>query len=225
VKYVMAFGGGRRGPATLEVGVSRETVAAECREAALELMAGVANGWTKVDLVCWLTGPYARATRHCQHGERTLVGEAAVRVPEGGLDPDTVEELLTTTRGRVLATLEKAALGDGSLDFADDLIERGLVRRARGDEGLEVWIPVDAARLRLKDRVGSLFVADYLNDPIAYGTLYVCHRCEAVVFDEDAREMGMCSVHQRLSGIVFRDGGPNDTADEEASKERQVATR
>lgn len=131
----MAFGGKQRGPARLEDGATRATVAAECRAAALELMAGAARGWGKIDLAGWLTGPYRRATRHCQHGERTLVADG----------------------------------------------------------------------MRLLDRVRTLFVADYLDDPVAYRTLYVCHRCEAVVFDESARRIGMCSAHRRTSGILFRD--------------------
>jgi hypothetical protein len=192
----MAFAGPRRGPALLEEGATRESVSAECREAALAFMAGVANGWEKLDLARWLVGPYARAARHCQHGERTRLAQGAP------VDAGTIEELLTSTRGRLLAALETAALEDGSLDLAESAIECGHVRRAMDEDGTEVWIPVDGARMRLRDRLGALFVADYLNDPAAYGSLYVCHRCEAVVFDEGARQLGMCSAHRRMSGIV-----------------------
>jgi hypothetical protein len=215
VKYVVAFGGSRSGPALLEDSVTRASVASECREAALEFMAGVAGGWEKADLASWLTGPYAQATRHSQHGERTLLVRGAVPVDRnaaGVVDPDTIEDLLTSTRGRILAGLEKAALGDGTLEFAADLVERGLVRQAFDGDGMEAWVPVDAPRMRLKDRVTSLFVADYLNDRVGYGSLYVCHRCEAVVFDESARELGMCSAHRRMSGIVSRNDDDVDAA-------------
>jgi len=57
--------------------------------------------------------------------------------------------------------------------------------------------------MRLRDRVASLFVADYLNNPAAYSHLYVCHHCEAIVFEQGARERGMCSAHLRsVSGMV-----------------------
>ena len=208
MKYVMAFGGSRRSPARLEDGVTRASVADECRAAALEFMAGVAAGWQKIDLARWLAGSYAHATRHCQHGERTLVAGGSARAP-ASVDPSRIDELLTSTRGRMLAALERAALSDGALELADELIDRGFVRRAIDEDGMEVWIPVDGARMRLHDRVRALFVADYLNDPVAYRALYVCHRCESVVFDEGARQIGMCSAHRRLSGIVFR----NDETD------------
>jgi len=188
----------------LEDGATRESVAAECRAAALEFMAGVADGWHKIDLARWLAGPYAEATRHCQRGERTLVADESTCAPSS-VDPKSIDELLTNARSRMLAVLEKAALSDGTLELAGEMIDRGLVRRAVDEDGVEVWIPVDGARMRLHDRVAALFASDYLNDPIAYRTLYVCHRCERVVFDEGARQIGMCSAHGRVSGIVFRD--------------------
>ena len=205
MKYVMAYAGSRLGPRPLEEGATRASVGAECRVAALEFMAGVASGWDKLDLVRWLTGPYTRATRHAQRGERTFVANDDGR-GAGALvvDPAALEELLTTERGRVLAALEKAALSGGALDFTTDAIELGLVRRATDQDGTVAWIPVDGARMRLVDRVRSLFAADYLDDPASYAALYVCHRCEAVVFDEDARALGMCSLHRRQSGIVTR---------------------
>ncbi len=203
MKYVMAYSG-RRDPALLEEGVHRDTLSAECRAAALELMSGVAKGWEKIDLARWLTGPYARATRHCQAGERII------REGHGPLASSTIEELMTSTRTRVLAALEKAALSDGSLDFTKDVVDRGFVRRAWDTDGMEAWVPVDASRMRLIDRVRSLFVADYLNDPVSYGALYVCHRCENIVFDEAARRLGICGRH-RISGIVARnDDDDND---------------
>ncbi|MBX3209100.1 MAG: hypothetical protein KF764_28970 [Labilithrix sp.] len=223
----MAFGASRRGPATLATGATRASVAAECREAALEFMAGAADGWDKVELARWLTGSYARATRHFRHGERTLVVEraaddAASRGEPGGsrergsesrerVSADAVEDLLTSTRGRLLAALEKAALSGGALAFAGEIVERGFVRRAFGEDGIDAWLAVDGPRMRLRDRVSALFVADYLNDPAAYAALYVCHHCEAVVFDEGAGRAGMCSAHRRASGIVVR-AGADDAA-------------
>jgi len=218
VKYVMAFGTREHGPLLLEEPISRETIAAECREAALAFMSGVAGGWEKIDLARWLTGPYARATRHCQHGERAHVDERAPRSANGSIiRPAAVEDLLTLTRGRILAALEKAALSDGSLEFADDAIDRGFVRRAIDEDRIEVWVPVDGPRMRLQDRVRSLFVADYLNAPVSYSALYVCHRCEQVVFDDNARQLGMCSAHRRMSGMVQKNAGeapPSAVGDE-----------
>ena len=198
MEYVLTFTGRPR----LEAGATRETIAEECRLAALELMAGAASGWDKLDLVLWLTGPYHRATRHVPRGERTTHVD-----DEAEIEPEALDELVVRVRGQVLASLEKAALDDGVLDFADDAITRGIVRKATDENGDEVWVPVDVSRMRLRDRVRSLFAADYLNAPDAYIELYVCHRCEAVVFDAGAKRLGICAAHKRLSGVVPREDG------------------
>jgi hypothetical protein len=199
----MTFGSAdRRTRRSLEDGSTRQSIAEECREAALSFMSGVAGGWDKLDLALWLTGPYARATRHGKHGERVAA------MHEGDvIDQDTIEALVTRVRGQLIASLEKAALEFGSLEFADEIVERGLVRKVVDAEGRDAWVPVDAARMRLRDRLRSLFVADYLNAPYTYAELFVCHRCEAVVFDEHAKQVGICGSH-RMSGMVPRDEWP-----------------
>jgi hypothetical protein len=65
-------------------------------------------------------------------------------------------------------------------------------------------VPVDGARVRLRERVQSLFAADYLNAPYTYADLFVCHRCEAIVFDEHTKRVGICGAH-RTSGTVPRE--------------------
>lgn len=201
MKYVTAYatyatGGDRRSRQTLIDGSTRESLAAECREAALSFMAGVASGWDKLDLALWLTGPYARATRHGTHGERvTAVGDA------DEISDASIESLVTHVRGQLIASLERAALELGSLEFTDEIVERCLVRKVVDADGRDAWIPIDAARLRLRDRVRALFTADYLNAPYTYAELFVCHRCEAVVFDDRAKEVGICGAH-RMSGMV-----------------------
>jgi hypothetical protein len=196
VKYVMAFTG-RKGPSLLDDGSTRETVATECRQAALEFMTGTASGWDKLDLAMWLTGAYARATRHAIHGERvaSLNGQKEVQ-------PEAIEDLVGRVRSQLVASLERAAISDGALDFAEEMVERGYVRRAIDLDGIDVWIPVDAARMRLRERVRALFAADYLNEPAAYADLFVCHRCEGIVFDEDAKRLNFCPLHRSVSGIV-----------------------
>jgi hypothetical protein len=220
MKYVMAFSS-TRPPALLEDASTRSSTAQECREAALGFMGGVAVGWDKIDLALWLTGPYARATRHSLRGER-VAGLGHDEIAE-----DTIEDLLVRTRGQVLASLERASLAHGALDFVDELVSRGLVRRARcrtpdaawdapdlEPEYEDVWVPVDAPRARLRDRVAALFAADYLNDPDAYAELFVCHRCEAVVFDRVAKRLGVCGSH-RISGLVPRDESSSKVAGDE----------
>jgi hypothetical protein len=197
VEYVMAFGS--RAPAVLDESITADDVADDCRVAALSFLSGVAIGWDKVDLVLWLSGPYARATRHAVRGERV-----ASMATEGDIDDATIEELVTRVRQQLIGSLESAALQGGALDFADDAIERRLVRRAKTAQGEPVWIPVDGSRMRLRDRLRGVLAADYLNRPEAYRDLYVCHFCENVVFDAGARAAGSCNAHKRHSGVVPR---------------------
>jgi hypothetical protein len=216
VKYAMAFSGGdRRMMRPLEDGATRESIAQDCRSAALSFMSGVAAGWQKLDLAIWLIGPYARATRHASHGERVSALASSPAEPPP-VDADSVEALVTRVRGQLLASLEKGALQLGSLDFAGNAVKRGWVRQVTDADGRDAWIPVDSARMRLGDRLRSLFAADYLNAPYTYADLFVCHRCEAVVFDDHAKRRGICGIH-RLSGTLVRnDDGP-------ASSEKSTA--
>jgi hypothetical protein len=170
--------------------------AEECRRAALEFMAGVAAGWDKLDLAVWLNGPYALASGYAPRGVRAgRSGEHAIGadVPPRIEEP-AIEHLLVSVRGQILAGLELAALDHGTPDFIEDALIAQHVRRV--DVGGEMgWVPVDITRMRLKDRVASLFVADYLNRPDDYRNLFVCHLCESITFD------GRCGQH-RLSGTV-----------------------
>jgi len=199
VKYLVVFAANTREPPVLEEGVTRASVSAEARAAALDFVAGVAAGWSKRDLAMWLLGPYAHATRHTKHGERTDVSGRTVSA-------ETIELILRTAHARLVAALEDAVASGGVLDFADAAMDKGFVRPAVDADGFEVWVPVDAARMRLEERVGSLFVADFLNDPQAYASLHVCPRCRIVTFDEGACTTGTCSAVRR-SGL-FTKGGP-----------------
>lgn len=205
MKYVMAFTGAGS-VLKLDDDVNAESVSGECREAALAFMAGASAGWTKLDLVRWLIGPYARAVRHTRRGERVTGLAGEVEVSE-----DVVDGLVGRVRGQLLASLEAAALARGELEFLEEAIERGLVRRASDADGFEVWVPVDAPRMRLRDRLRALFAADYLAAADAYEDLLVCHRCEAVVFDPHAKQAGVCGAH-RASGVVPRGDGARDSA-------------
>lgn len=202
MEYIKAYSQPPRGPLLLGESTTRESVSVECREAALAFMAGVACGGDKLELVLWLTGPYAGATRHVPRGERVASLDAA-----GDIEDEAVGRLVAHARGELLASLRDPMLGHGALDFVDPCIDRGAVRRAVDDRGLEVWIPVDASRLHLLERVQSLFAADYLNDADGYRELFVCANCEALVFDAGARRRGVCAGHNRSSGIVPRVDG------------------
>ncbi len=212
MKYVTAYPPARA-PRLLSEGVTKESVSAECRDAALAFLGGVQHGWDKLDLVLWLTGPYARSTRHAPRGERVVDVTADITIEDA-----TIDELLAHVRGQLVTSLEQVALDWSKLDFADEALERGFVRVAVDDDGASCFVPLDSPRMRLVDRVRSLLAADYLAAPYEYVDLFVCHRCEAVMFDADAKRTGICRRHRLQSGVVVRN---NDDVNDDA---RDVAS-
>ena len=105
-----------------------------------------------------------------------------------------------------MAALELAALVSGTPDFIEDALIDQHVRRVVDLRGERVWVPVDITRMRLRDRVASLFVADYLNRPSDYELFHVCHLCEAITFDPESKALGRCATH-RSSSIKIEAGG------------------
>ncbi len=142
-------------------------------------MAG-AEQWTKMELALWLLGPYASATRHVIHGERPHVV-----APDAEVDLVALDELLLTTRRNLFAELEHASHAEEMVEVGRRLFERGLLHMATDGWEREVVVPVDRARVRLEDRVRSLFVADYLNEPLAYAGAVACRACGDIVVGED----------------------------------------
>lgn len=178
-------------------GVEGEQISNECREAALTFLRGVTAGWDKIDLALWLTGDYARATRHVPRGERVAA------LTDREVTSESLNELLDKSRAQLVACFEQAAL-DGNLACAEECLTRGFVRKVTAPDGGTLYVPVDAPRMRLRDRLRSLLAADYLNEPGDYLSVYVCHRCENVVFDEKAKRLGFCPAHNHSSGVVVR---------------------
>ena len=205
----------------LPVEENGDTIALACRSAALSFMDGVAQGWSKFDLAMWLASQYAHATRFAPRGERTLPepvqSERREADPVGG---ERLHEVMDNARIHTLALAEELSLPGGDSEFIDDAIARGLLTPIEDHQGELLWIPVDAARMRLRDRVRSLFVVDYLLSPHLYAeSIFVCQRCERVVFDVSSKPLGQCSLHRHRSGIVVSGhGGRANDADDNAER-------
>jgi hypothetical protein len=157
---------------------------------------GVASDWGKAELAHWLAGPYRDATR--------FGGAARASTPPPPMESrlhrgeigERLDRVVREARWHVLASLEGLALPDGRHKFVDRALAASHVVPRRDSEGRAVWVPVDMQGMRLTARIESLFGADYLTRPRDYATdLFVCHRCEAVVFDREARRRGDCGGH------------------------------
>ena len=99
------------------------------------------------------------------------------------LDEQTVEELLSTTRTEIIEMLRGVWSWTHDARTARARIGEGLVAGIV-DEASELgFAPVDNVRMRLVDRVRSLFVADYLTRPGDYAAFAVCEDCDGATFD------------------------------------------
>jgi hypothetical protein len=175
-------------------------LAGECREAGLAFLDGVLRGWDKSDLAAWLTGPYHRVTQ--RRGER--VTNPALFTDQNLVAVERLEELMLRARVEVVTTLSEASRSGGSIVFVGEAIRRGGILPTRTSDDADAWAPVDVLRMRLTDRVLSLFAADYLIRPVDYASdLVACLACGAVAFDATARSSASCRAHRRPSGFTF----------------------
>ncbi|WP_394832058.1 hypothetical protein LVJ94_36630 [Pendulispora rubella] len=191
-------------------------VATSCRAAGLAFVNGVGRGWTKRDLARWLVGAYHAAAYPLPGSERVGFGPTMTEV-----DAKRIERLLFSVRDHVLKSLD--ATPDGLVSLSIWAKTAGSVLRSRHGSGEMGYIPVDWPRMRLEDRVMSLFAVDALLRPRDYERrLSICGRCASVSFDDAARERGFCDMHpDRMrydSGIL-----PKTDAETEESVRMRMA--
>ena len=177
-------------------------VATHCRAAGLAFVNGVGRGWTKRDLVRWLVGSYREAAFPLPGSERLGFAPNIAEV-----DAKRIDRLLFEVRDHALKSLETTP--DGLVSLSCWAKTAGSVMRCRHGSGEMGYIPVDWPRMRLEDRVMSLFAVDALVRPRDYERrLSICGRCGAVSFDDAARDRGFCDLHpDRMrydSGILPR---------------------
>ncbi len=183
-------------------------IATRSRAAALAFVNGVGRGWTKRDLVRWLVGAYHEAAVPLPGSER--IGFAPNMTE---IDAKRIDRLLFEVRDHALRSLEGTP--DGLVSLSVWAKTAGSVMRSRHGNGEMGYIPVDWPRMRLEDRVMSLFAVDALIRPRDYERrLSVCGRCGAVSFDDAARARGFCDLHpDRMrydSGILPRTDAETD---------------
>jgi hypothetical protein len=159
----------------------------------LQFLEGVAADWGKAELAKWLAGPYREATRY--GGDHRASTPPPPQMQRGGIN-EQLDRIVREARWHVLASLEALALPHGQHRFVDRAMAASHLAPRKDSRGVAVWVPVDSPGMRLGARVESLFAADYLTRPSDYvSALFVCHRCEAVVFDREARRRGDCGAH------------------------------
>jgi hypothetical protein len=141
--------------------------------------------WDKAELAAWLVGPYRDAT---------WTGTDVPRVRRSDSEPPrstVIGDVIVEARWRVLSILESVALDPRRLGR---LTSHPAVQRFVDRKGAEGYRPLDVARMRLADRVLSLFAADARARPRDYGRggVRVCALCERVTIQAGPRAMCTC---------------------------------
>lgn len=156
-------------------GAAGTPAAQSIREAGCAFVRGTASGWSRRDLAAWLLCHYAPATARANgaapSNARAFASEA--------VDDALLEEIILDARVKTLRLLADLAFPSLAAARARELLAHGAVARVSFYGGA-LHAPVALARLRLSERVESLFVADWLNAPFDYRSIDLCRACGAL---------------------------------------------
>ena len=148
-----------------------------CRSAALGFVAG-ARDWDKREIAEWLTSQYRPLVIGMTQSAYKLTPAYGTLKAVGSrrVEDEDLRDVVCSAQSEVLDMLrtivERPSLATGRF-----LIASGLVTRCMDDRGMVGWVPVARARMRLAERVMSLFAADFLTRPWDYEEDFVV--CEA----------------------------------------------
>jgi hypothetical protein len=161
---------------------------------------GAASGWSKRELASWLLGSYREVSVR-PDPRLVLAFEDEGVVARGLLPARAVKELIELVRTAVCSTL--ADLRRGETSAVSLGIRQRWVACASASTPAEgaVWIPLDQLRMRLEERVTSLFIVDYLLRSASYEReVMVCTACEDVSFDfTSEHRCHLAATSRRLS--------------------------
>jgi hypothetical protein len=159
------------------------------REAATEFIRGTTLGWGRRDLASWLVCHYSPCLVTDDVRTRGQSCFASLSRASTRLDEESVERVILDARSSVLRLLAALASSSQAAAAARNAIGSGFVIARRDSQGDLRWAPVGRQRMRLADRVGSLFIADALANPRDYRGVSLCRYCGELGF-------GMRSAHQ-----------------------------
>jgi hypothetical protein len=172
----------------LESALSPRRIGEQCRATGLGIVNN-AQRWGKAELAGWLTGPYRRVTQYAVgvHGPRSETGRRVNHTLPYQTPPSTevadgqVETLLGQLREEIICLFKGATL-EKIDSFSHACLNHDFVVEHVMDDGTQLYLPVDRPRMRLLERVVSLFAADALMWPGAYSTVRICDQCSALTF-------------------------------------------
>jgi len=178
----------------LPPGIRTVEIAERSRVAALTFMECLRDRWGRAELARWLVGPYARATEPA-----SWASTDGPEPRERAVSETEVDILLKKTFGQVAECVRYARSWEQQRGFARRMVDEGLVVGVLDGNTLG-YAPIDHRRMRLVDRVRSLFVADFLTRPESFQTFQVCD-CGLVTFDPMPAHYAECE-RPRESGVM-----------------------
>ncbi len=169
---------------------------ASTRQAGVDFVRGTSFGWGRRELATWLVCQYSPCL--AVDAARELRPDTTIAIPP--LDDELLERLVLDARSSTLRLLAE-------LPWPTEAEARTSAARATGHvvahcdaQGRRNWAPVGRRRMRLADRVASLFIADYLEHPADYRTTSLCRACGELVFGAKSAHEATCEEARVASG-------------------------
>ena len=161
------------------------------RGAASAFLRGTTLGWGRRELADWLVCQYAPCAA------TPLYEESARELPasERTVDEGILERVILDARACALRLLGELVTPSQASPIARLAVACGTVIAQRDGLGGIAYSPVGRKRMRLADRVSSLFIADYLNHPHEYRSVTICRECGELAFAaEDVEHESWCAA-------------------------------
>jgi hypothetical protein len=182
-----------------------DDVVRRTRHAASAFLGSATLRWGRSKLRSWLIIEYGMATEWTREGDATSALESVSRMDEA-----RVRSLVEEVRKRVTAMVTEAPRAWTYPAFAENAVSRRLVTTLTDVAGRVVYAPVARPELGLLERVGSLFVADFLMHPTEYDRVTSCESCGEILFHQRLRHSRACvrqsGMRPRVeSGISLRE--------------------
>ena len=160
------------------------------RGAGSAFLRGTAGGWGRRELADWLVCQYAPCAATPLDPENANEPPAWERTVDEGI----LERVILDARGSGLRLLADLVVPWKASPIARLAVACGTVVAQRDERGGIAYAPVGLKRLRLSERVASLFVADYLNHPSDYRWVTTCRECGEIAFAAELHHLSWCAA-------------------------------
>ncbi len=175
--------------------------ASSVRQAAAAFVRGTTFGWGRRDLASWLVCHYSPClvSDAAAQPDTQRACTASLSAASAHLDDERVEQLILDARCSVLRLLSDLGWASQAAVLARDAIGSGYVIEMRDPLGEPSWAPVGRNKMRLAERVGSLFIADALNHPRDYRNVTLCRYCGELGFSAKTAHPSWCERALRVA--------------------------